>query len=152
MRQIVTRTCLATALVALSSAACVAPPPPPPGSVPVAAAEPPPRKKDEPATPVVPRKKGENLFVAAKWFQDEYGVAHQTARRLQQTNPEQAALIQKIAENGGADWIGDWTPNVGNWVEKRVTKVVKAGAFPLLLSYNIPKRDCGQYSAGGADK
>jgi endoglucanase len=72
--------------------------------------------------------------------------------RLRQTNPDQAALVQKIAELGGADWIGDWTPNVGNWVEKRVTKITKEGAFPLFISYNVPKRDCGQYSAGGADK
>ena len=65
-------------------------------------------------------------------------------------NVEESALIAKIAENGGADWIGDWTPNVENWVHKRVKLINKSKAFPLFIAYNIPKRDCGQYSAGGA--
>jgi len=146
-------TTTAALLSAFAAAGCLAPPPPPPGSVPQAAAAPEPQKPDAPAVPVVPRKKGENLFVGARWFQDPYGFAHLNAVRVRQTNPADADLIEKkIAQNGGADWIGDWTPNVGRWVERRVTKIVKEGAFPLFIAYNIPKRDCGQHSAGGADK
>src|SRR6478752_2350699 len=63
--------------------------------------------------------------------------------------PGDAALMKKIADNGGADWIGDWTPHVGNWVSKRVTIIQKTGALPLFIAYNLPKRDCGQHSSGG---
>ncbi len=35
-------------------------------------------------------------------------------------------------------------------MHKRVKLINKNKAFPLFLAYNIPKRDCGQYSAGGA--
>jgi endoglucanase len=142
-------------LAALPAAGCVAPAPPPAGNVAEAAAAeppPPPKKVEAPAVPVVPRKKGENVFIGATWFQDPYGFAHLAARRLKQTDPEGSALIEKIAVNGGADWIGDWTPNVGNWVLRRVQKITKDKAFPLFVVYNVPKRDCGQYSAGGADK
>jgi len=110
-------------------------------------------KKDEPEAPVVPRKKGENIFVGVKWWVDPYANATLAVKRLKNSNNlEQSQLLAKIADNGGADWIGDWTPNVENWVRKRVKLINKNKAFPLFLAYNIPKRDCGQYSAGGAEK
>ena len=68
----------------------------------------------------------------------------------QQDRPGDLRLFAKIADNGGAESIGDWTPNVKNWVGRRADAFLKTGALPLFLSYNIPKRDCGQYSAGGA--
>src|SRR5581483_7033013 len=108
-------------------------------------------KKDEPEAPVVPRKKGENIFAGAKWWVDPYGNASLAVKRLKNTNNlEESQLLAKIADYGGAEWIGDWTPNVENWVRKKVKQINKNKAFPLFLAYNIPKRDCGQYSAGGA--
>ena len=128
------------------------------GMTPAAAEEPPPppkkdEKKDEPETPVVPRQKGENIFTGVKWWLDPYSNATLAMKRLKAANNmEESSLIAKIAEYGGADWIGDWTPNVENWVHKRVKLINKNHAFPLFIAYNIPKRDCGQYSAGGAAK
>jgi endoglucanase len=102
-----------------------------------------------PALP--PWKHGDNIFDGPKlsWV-DPYGPAHLKSKLLSKTDPETSALYAKIADNGGADWIGDWTPNVQNWVSRRVTAILKTGALPIFISYNIPKRDCGQYSAGGA--
>jgi endoglucanase len=148
----------AALLAALAGASCVAPATAnaPPTAMAGAAIDTPPTttpKNDQPATPVVPRKKGENIFVGAKWWLDPYSNASLAVKRLKNTNNlEESALIAKIAENGGADWIGDWTPNVENWVRKRVTLITKNQAFPLFIAYNVPKRDCGQYSAGGASK
>ena len=56
----------------------------------------------------------------------------------------------KLADNGGAEWIGDWTPNVGRYVGKRADMILKTGVLPYFVIYNVPKRDCGQYSAGGS--
>src|SRR5690348_805189 len=67
-------------------------------------------KKDEPEAPVVPRKKGENIFVGVKWWVDPYANATLAVKRLKNSNNiEQSQLLAKIADNGGADWIGDWT-------------------------------------------
>ncbi len=95
--------------------------------------------------------KGENPFagVNLKWV-DPYSPAHLKSKLASKTDPQLSTLLAKVADNGGADWIGDWTPNVENWVRRRVTTISKAGSLPLFIAYNIPKRDCGQYSAGGA--
>ena len=109
-------------------------------------------KPGEPAAPPLPPwKHGENIFAGPKlaWV-DPYGPAHLKSKLASKTDPPTSALFAKIADNGGAEWIGDWTPNVQNWVARRATAILKTGALPLFLSYNIPKRDCGQYSAGGA--
>lgn len=95
--------------------------------------------------------KGENPFagVNLKWV-DPYSPAHLKSKLLSKTDAETSALLAKVADNGGADWIGDWTPNVENWVRRRVTTISKAGSLPLFIAYNLPGRDCGQYSKGGA--
>ena len=96
---------------------------------------------------------GENPFVGAKWWEDPYSQAHLRALRARSKGDnETAELMSKLARYGGADWIGEWTPYVERWVEKRVTLLAKNGALPYFVAYKIPKRDCGQYSAGGAAK
>lgn len=104
------------------------------------------------AAPVAKHAPNENPFVAAKWWVDPYGSAHLQSLRAKKTDPELSALLDKIARHGGADWIGEWTPNIENWISKRVTLLGKSGGLPLFVAYKIPKRDCGQYSAGGAAK
>jgi endoglucanase len=105
------------------------------------------------ASALPPWKRGENPFVNVKWWSDPYAPARLKSKLLKKTSPEDSALMEKIADRGGADWIGDWTPNVENWVRKRVTLVLeKNGALPVFISYNLPKRDCGNYSSGGATK
>lgn len=97
-------------------------------------------------------KLGDNPFVGAKWFVDEYSFASSAVRAAKSKGQtEDAELIAKIANKGGADWVGDWTPYVDNWVGRRITMIEKKGALPLFIVYNLPKRDCGQYSAGGAE-
>jgi len=96
---------------------------------------------------------GENPFVGAKWWDDPYSQAHLRALRAKSKGDvETARVMGKLAEYGGADWIGEWTPYVERWVDKRITLLGKTGALPYFVAYKIPKRDCGQYSAGGAAK
>ena len=119
---------------------------------PAEAAEAPKPKVEEPPSTLPAWKKGDNPFAGMKYWSDPYAPARLKSKLMRESNPEQSALLGKIADNGGADWIGDWTPNVGNWVGKRVTLIQKTGALPVFISYNIPKRDCGNYSAGGSEK
>ena len=69
---------------------------------------------------MVPRTKGENIFAGVKWWSRSIRNASLAVKRLKNTNNlQESQLIAKIADYGGADWIGDWTPNVENWVTRR---------------------------------
>jgi endoglucanase len=61
-----------------------------------------------------------------------------------------SALISKIADQPAAKWFGDWDPNITADVNALVTDAANAGQLPVLVAYNIPGRDCGNFSAGGA--
>ena len=56
----------------------------------------------------------------------------------------------KIARQPVASWMGNWNPNIAVDVETRVLFPTRAGGLPVLILYNLPFRDCGLYSAGGA--
>lgn len=112
-----------------------------------------PSKPAEAMPPMPPWKHGENIFAGPKlgWV-DPYSPAHLKSimATKKDHDPALAALYAKLADNGGAEWIGDWTPNVGRYVGKRADMILKSGVLPYFVIYNVPKRDCGQYSAGGA--
>jgi endoglucanase len=59
--------------------------------------------------------------------------------------------MDKIASQSAAEWLGEWSGNVRDFVKGRVGMITKAGALPVFIAYDAPDRDCGQYSAGGAD-
>jgi endoglucanase len=55
-----------------------------------------------------------------------------------------------IASRPQAVWYGDFTPMLGAAVATQASAANAAGAVPVMVVYNIPQRDCGSYSAGGA--
>jgi len=61
-----------------------------------------------------------------------------------------AQRIKREGETPTATWFGDWNTDVTADVQTYVTSAVTAHALPVLVAYNIPKRDCGGYSSGGA--
>ena len=65
-------------------------------------------------------------------------------------SPAANSGISKIANNPVAAWFGDWNSNIQNDVNNYVTKARNANALPVMVAYNIPIRDCGSYSSGGA--
>jgi endoglucanase len=97
------------------------------------------------------KKAGENPFDGAKWYINPYGTAVVAAKAARMKgNAQDANLIDKIARYGGAEWVGDWTAYVDSWIQRTTTAVEKQGALPLYVAYNLPNRDCGQYSTGGS--
>jgi endoglucanase len=58
---------------------------------------------------------------------------------------------ERIASQPIATWFGGWNGNVQADVDALVTKASAANATATLVAYNIPSRDCGSYSAGGAN-
>ncbi|MBW4507341.1 MAG: glycoside hydrolase family 6 protein [Scytonematopsis contorta HA4267-MV1] len=92
-----------------------------------------------------------NPFAGAKFFIDPNSNAKKQADtwRLQQRTVD-AAQMDKIANQPQADWFASWNTDIQQDVNNRVTQITNAGALPVLVAYNIPKRDCGNYSSGGA--
>ncbi len=61
-----------------------------------------------------------------------------------------ADRLEKIAAQPTAVWLGEWTPDVTGTVRSITERAAGAGAIALFVVYNVPGRDCGLYSAGGA--
>jgi len=103
------------------------------------------------AADAVPHRAGANPFVGETLFVDPNTAARRTAENWRSTRPEDAAAIEKIATQPAAEWLGEWTGNVREYVKSRVGRAHDADALPVFIAYDAPDRDCGQYSAGGAD-
>jgi cellulase/cellobiase CelA1 len=91
-----------------------------------------------------------NPFAGAKWFIDPNSNARMQADAWRLSRPADAAQMDKIAAQPQADWFGDWSGDIQSAVSARVTQITNAGALPILVAYDIPLRDCGSYSSGGA--
>jgi len=75
----------------------------------------------------------------------------QIARLLRQRNKADARLIGKMITTPQAVWFTQGTPkSVRQEVKKTVKQASAQHAIPVLVAYNIPFRDCAQFSAGGA--
>lgn len=99
--------------------------------------------------PTVPAPSS-NPFADEKFFVDPNSSAVNQVKEWNSTRPADAEQIKKIADNPSAAWFGDWNSNVQSDVNDYVTAAKNAGALPVMVAYNIPIRDCGSYSSGGA--
>jgi endoglucanase len=105
-----------------------------------------------PAAP--PPASASNPFAGQRLYADPNSAAAQTQRQwAAQGRTSEAAQMARIASAPVAKWFGDWSNGHGgtagdvNWW---VGTVTAAGALPVLVAYDLPWRDCGQYSSGGA--
>jgi len=86
--------------------------------------------------------------VAPYWVNPQSNAARQAAAYRRAGKSEQAALVEKIARQPVAEWVG--TANPERETRKLTEAAAKADRSALLVLYNLPHRDCGQYSKGGA--
>jgi endoglucanase len=73
------------------------------------------------------------------------------ARDAADADADEAALFWKLADQPVAKWLGEWSGDVGATVEDAVDAAETDGAIRAFVVYNLPNRDCGGYSGGGAD-
>lgn len=79
------------------------------------------------------------------------GPQVQIAQLIASGNKEDAALIQQMIDTPQAVWFTGGTPQRVQQDVKNVIAMADAKrTVPVLVAYNIPFRDCAQYSAGGA--
>jgi endoglucanase len=82
------------------------------------------------------------------WVNPDGNAAKQVASYQKDGDDKNAELIRKIAEQPVGEWIGPDNPEAE---AKGFTEAAaKADRDALLVLYNIPHRDCGQFSKGGA--
>ncbi len=65
--------------------------------------------------------------------------------------PAATAALAALARVPTATWLGAWSGDVTAAVRREVAAARTAGAVPVLVTYDVPGRDCGGYSAGGVD-
>jgi len=92
-----------------------------------------------------------NMFASARLYVDPSSPAKRQADAWRRSRPTDAALMDKIAAQPLAQWVGGWNVDIGRDVSDAVSRITGARALPIFVAYNIPGRDCGQYSAGGAN-
>jgi endoglucanase len=99
----------------------------------------------------VPAAGYQNPIAGRTLYAQTHTSAHEQAEEWEATRPNDAALMQYIAEQPQAKWIGDWNDTPRKSVRAYVEAASDAGALPVIVIYNIPYRDCGSYSSGGAE-
>ncbi|MEV5435939.1 glycoside hydrolase family 6 protein [Streptomyces sp. NPDC052682] len=82
------------------------------------------------------------------WVNPDSTAARQVAALEKAGKKEQAAQIRKIAEQPVGEWVSPENPE--EQARGFTEAAEQAGRTALLVLYNIPHRDCGQYSQGGA--
>jgi endoglucanase len=79
------------------------------------------------------------------------GAKQQIAELTAQGDDHAADLIRAITKTPQAVWFEGGTPgSVEQDVRLTVTRAAAKRTVPVLVTYNIPFRDCAQFSAGGA--
>ncbi|WP_127449250.1 glycoside hydrolase family 6 protein [Streptomyces sp. B29(2018)] len=82
------------------------------------------------------------------WVDPESPAAVEAARLRVEGKESQAALLERIARQPAAVWPAGDDPVPA--VRRATGGAAKAGSTAVLVAYNVPHRDCGQHSAGGA--
>jgi endoglucanase len=100
--------------------------------------------------PAPPLAVGGNPISSATFWVNPSSSAKLQADAWRLTRPTDAAQMDKIAGNSQAQWMDGRTVDVFTDVNNAVTTAAAVGATPVLVAYNIPQRDCGGLSAGGA--
>ncbi len=117
--------------------------PPDPRSTPVG---------DSPSTPVdsaaATSTAGDEPFAGGRAFVAPDSDA--AAAAASATDPAARAALERLAAEGSATWVGDWSGDPAAAVADVVAQASAADQTPTFALYNIPGRDCGSYSAGGA--
>lgn len=94
-------------------------------------------------------KPTQNPLIGGQLFVDPESLAMLKANAIRATQPEQAAILDRIANQPQAMWFGEWNSDIYRSVEHLVNRATQQGQIAVMIAYNVPFRDCGQYSAGG---
>ncbi|SBN63974.1 Glycosyl hydrolases family 6 [Curtobacterium sp. 9128] len=80
--------------------------------------------------------------------------AAKNAAALASSDPAGAAAASTIAKYPVATWLGEWSTGTGltKTLQSATAGAAANGTTAVFVTYAIPERDCGGYSAGGFDE
>jgi len=94
----------------------------------------------------------DNPLSGDTFYVNPQNPAAQNYRQLKaEGKTEDAEQLNKIASRPIAVWLAADTAGTSEEVTALVTEAEKAKQTAVMTVYNVPHRDCGQYSSGGAD-
>lgn len=96
----------------------------------------------------VPAPVTANPLKGAKLFVDPEASVVGKANFLRKTDPEKAALLDKIAKQPQAMWMGEWNSNIYRAVNHFVDRAMADGSVAVIIAYNIPHRDAAAEAEG----
>jgi endoglucanase len=83
--------------------------------------------------------------------QPDSGAVQQALSLLKSGQVKKALLIAAMEFSPRAVWITGGTPSqTQQTVKQTISQAREAESVPVFVLYNVPNRDCGGYSAGGA--
>ncbi len=91
-----------------------------------------------------------NPFAGRALWVDPSNPARRQASDWQWSRPADAAYMQRMGNTAAAAWMGGWSGDIASATNGIVSQAASQNSVPVMIAYNIPKRDCGQWSAGGA--
>ena len=91
-----------------------------------------------------------NPLFGMEFYVDPQSRAAREADALRTSSPANAALMDKIANEPQAFWFTGKESDVEKDVRAIVAAAAREKKTPVLAAYNIPLRDCGSFSGGGA--
>jgi endoglucanase len=103
----------------------------------------------EAASKVPNRIKGKNPFAGLRFYVNDYSPARMAAQNIKARSADDAKLLEKIAAQPTAQWVGEWSGDIETTVHNLGKATNANGTVPVVVAYDLPNRDCGQYSAGG---
>ncbi|MEV7185442.1 glycoside hydrolase family 6 protein [Kitasatospora sp. NPDC093102] len=84
----------------------------------------------------------------AFYVSDRTNAAHQVTALRGQGRTTEADTLLRIAAQPSSQWLGE--QGAREIAEQVSRQAAEAGRTAVFVAYDIPHRDCGQYSAGGA--
>ncbi len=112
-------------------------------------------KKEEGSKPKGESPPPSNPFAALPLYVEPGSPAEATAKEwAAEGRSSEANAIKEISTRPAAKWFGDWSYGHGGTqgdVSWWVDQAAAAGRLALLVAYDLPWRDCSQYSSGGAE-
>lgn len=110
--------------------------------------KPSPGPKEKPAGTAPVRGEAAPSASAPFWVDPDSDAARQVRTWEKQGRTEDAGILRRISARPVADWPSGDDP--APEIRSAVRAAARTGHSVLLVAYNIPHRDCGAYSAGGA--
>jgi endoglucanase len=92
-----------------------------------------------------------NPLTGLHFYVDPQSSAANQVRQWEQAGrTPDANILRRIANQPIALWVTGDPAAVEQQVRDRMAATATTDTIPILVAYNIPVRDCGNYSAGGA--